>query len=145
MDTWICTCGHENTGNFCAVCGRRKPEQPTTYAAQPTTYVTPQTTTFAVQPTGVVTAVISPHSEENDAQMKKWGSSVMMLILAIAASVYAALALIKVFTSIKNGVFPVISSMVGLIIPTLVCAGAWKVLPMQNLKPRNCKAAGTKC
>lgn len=124
MDKWICSCGQENTSNFCSSCGKPKPEN------EPTLDVT-TTTPFdssPIQPVG-----------ENTPMLRKWGSSVLMLIFAIATSVYTLFTVVTLFMNLHN-IIVIGSSVVNILIGALVCAGAWKIfanakkqdLPLQS-------------
>lgn len=129
--TWKCSCGQENTGDVCSACGKAKD------GATVSSDALAQAMQMQMQMEERLRQEQREHNKavkdyDNEVAsvpkraLKKWGSSWIVLVLAILVSVSALFTLISTITGFKKGFIKIIGNIIGLLIAALVCAGFWK-------------------
>lgn len=159
MDKWVCSCGTVNSGAFCAGCGRARADVETgaTSAAGDVVAQVLQAQHRLRQ------SEIDAENERRKQQdmeeqaraeynakcetkrldtLKKWGSSWVVLTLAILVSAALAFTLISTFTGFTKGAFKIIANLIKVLIAALVCAGFWKAYSACRKQGDNFDAGG---
>lgn len=146
---WVCSCGTENTGNYCSFCGRARedsaenaspdPSPADLYARQMAEQMKQQELLNQKQQE----LEAEKHNKEVEfankrneyekkcaeiplRELKKWGSSWVVLVLTVLSALSVILALASFVVNITSSTDNILGDLITIFLSVLVCIGFWR-------------------